>query len=1073
VFKSALTSRPERRPRRPTPAKPRNPYGTGGVNLAFSTLTTDRSSEQLAAFRDWVYTSISPIAKRIAGQSLRVGIVKGGNDRSGAVQKPGMAQRSAGLRLKTPQFMHKNLEDLEPMDDHPLVDLFNNPNEVMVPWSLVYFTVCNLLLTGKAFWWIVEGRLGSDDYQTRPQIWPIPSHWVRPQYSEDGLASAWQIYTAGGGPMIDVPNEQMLYFNLPDPADPLGGLGPVQALARAIRTDRSIQTAQSQAFENGIFPNYAVMIGDVTDPASGQPVRPELTPEARDRVIRSVKRMVGGAMRAGEPIVLDALIQDLKKLNPTNEEMEFLESSEIVKSRVLQGFGVNPIILGQVEAGSRASSAMADHHFCQGTVNPIIDLISQVLTAWFAPFFARKGEELAVWIEPARPHDTEERRAEFAMLQAVGGVTIEEMREAFGLPIEMRLDDTVMLPISSAPVRVRDLKGVIARSVEEGGAFGPPMPMPMMPGMGATPGMPGMEPEEEPADQEGQGKEQPAPPTPAQAESASQTDREDEQEKIEKAKHFSARSGAKSVQLARHQFTQAWNRNFQTQSGMVAQAAHAALQAQLRDCLLRLPDSWNRHTGKGHPPEHAAGLIASEIYQAGTWDQARQQLHGVLLRSAISGVYMEWQLRKLLGKKAAADWWLPTPLRRVLDVVVDTQLKSPNWVGIAKTTLSKIVSTIRDAISGGETVDEAQSRLADAISGPFGQERARRIAESQTLGAVNAGMHEARMQWDTPEGGQPKQVGSTWLTMRDDRVRSTHQELEGVSIGPGELFDVGGHPAPYPGHWSLPIEETANCRCTAVPEDFWESLNPGYDLNDDDLADFDERSAGWVRTKSCGAGEPGSPGFQPGNTCGQGEGSGDDSSPATPDDAEPVERFGSAMLNAVREHGGFSTKPYREGSGPITGFMVSRTQEAEFHKPVEELTEQDILDYMAKYQAAVDADPRAFIGSWVSNGLAFLDIAHHYEDQAEAEQVAIEHNQDGYFDVVRGETIYVKSESEQRHAKGWQAGGRYFRPESHGPRNSEFDSGASGPGANPSRRAVELADKALDAVESLRKSLGV
>jgi hypothetical protein len=38
--------------------------------------------------------------------------------------------------------------------------------------------------------------------------------------------------------------------------------------------------------------------------------------------------------------------------------------------------------------------------------------------------------------------------------------------------------------------------------------------------------------------------------------------------------------------------------------------------------------------------------------------------------------------------------------------------------------------------------------------------------------------------------------------------------LFGESIAVRESFIVGGHPAPYPGHWSLPAQERANCRCT-------------------------------------------------------------------------------------------------------------------------------------------------------------------------------------------------------------------------------------------------------------------
>ena len=61
-----------------------------------------------------------------------------------------------------------------------------------------------------------------------------------------------------------------------------------------------------------------------------------------------------------------------------------------------------------------------------------------------------------------------------------------------------------------------------------------------------------------------------------------------------------------------------------------------------------------------------------------------------------------------------------------------------------------------------------------------------------------------------------KSVGATsktWRTMMDDRVRDTHNYLEGVTVGIDEkFFTYDGDSARYPGDFEAP-QNSINCRC--------------------------------------------------------------------------------------------------------------------------------------------------------------------------------------------------------------------------------------------------------------------
>jgi hypothetical protein len=57
------------------------------------------------------------------------------------------------------------------------------------------------------------------------------------------------------------------------------------------------------------------------------------------------------------------------------------------------------------------------------------------------------------------------------------------------------------------------------------------------------------------------------------------------------------------------------------------------------------------------------------------------------------------------------------------------------------------------------------------------------------------------------------QVEKTWNTVGDDRVRATHDDVDGFTVDAGDTFEVGGDELSMPGDPSGSMEETAGCRC--------------------------------------------------------------------------------------------------------------------------------------------------------------------------------------------------------------------------------------------------------------------
>lgn len=373
-------------------------------------------AEQYRHFTGWVYAAISAIAKRIAGQTVYVG------DRN----------RRSRRRIKALG------EQDEALENHPLLDSLADPNPLMVASNLMFSTAASLLITGKAYWWLLEG-------DGRYQIWPLPAHWCEPA---DRLRTGWLVRPPGVVEPIRVPAEFIALFRLPDPGDPFGAVSPLQSQSRAVVADDTVQEAQVSTLNNGIHPTAIITVGKMYDTeGNALPVRPNLTPQQRTQLINAIRNTYAGVTRRGDPIILDGMIESVEAWGRSAQEMDFLNSSDTIKKRITQAFGVNPLIFGEIEGANRAQAVVAEQSFATNVCNPLIEIIGQTVTKWVCPLFARGNERLVCWIEPVRANDPEQTLKEMTVAATRGWITGNEYRRVIlGLPELPGLDDIAPPP---------------------------------------------------------------------------------------------------------------------------------------------------------------------------------------------------------------------------------------------------------------------------------------------------------------------------------------------------------------------------------------------------------------------------------------------------------------------------------------------------------------------------------------------------------------------------------------------------------------------------------------------------
>lgn len=145
-----------------------------------------------------------------------------------------------------------------------------------------------------------------------------------------------------------------------------------------------------------------------------------------------------------------------------------------------------------------------------------------------------------------------------------------------------------------------------------------------------------------------------------------------------------------------------------------------------------------------------------------------------------------------------------------------------------------------------------------------------------------------------------------------------------------------------------------------------------------------------ITLNNCGTGAGG---FQPGNTCAAGDGL-------------------QSMVERIRSpDGGFTYQPLSEHE-PSVGYALSIHPERSFAKDADELEFEDVLDYVVKNEDLL-SQKGSYLGAWhdPESGKVFLDISRVTDDEDEARDLALVHDQIAYFDLGKGMSVTVNPEA--------------------------------------------------------------
>lgn len=209
------------------------------------------------------------------------------------------------------------------------------------------------------------------------------------------------------------------------------------------------------------------------------------------------------------------------------------------------------------------------------------------------------------------------------------------------------------------------------------------------------------------------------------------------------------------------------------------------------------------------PPFDQLAVLRSELesdFAAGPEERKRRKrdrIDEILEMLIMAYMFGNESANTMLFGPDIVDTIDPDEPNRPVRIDVDDMNKSV-FKDIAGKDWEQRVSEYYDSDSG--TVDDV-IRVVDTDMNRIYNDSVLDVGEKANAGSV---------EWsneDLPAPDTKDRVMKTWVTMADDRVRDTHDYLEGMTVPvDGRFWTFDSDYARYPGDFQLP-QNNINCRC--------------------------------------------------------------------------------------------------------------------------------------------------------------------------------------------------------------------------------------------------------------------
>jgi len=320
----------------------------------------------------------------------------------------------------------------EPVPDHALVTLLENPNEAMDGYEFKVTLASHFQATGNAY---VEKVRRSENATRNRVLGPVKElGLLRPDYVQiaPGARRAEDAFvvSVNGQEIKRLPRADVIHLRTPNLINDFYGLSPIAVLVNEGNVD-----TEMTAFDWAFFRNAGVPVGILT-------TETRHSPDEVKEIKGAFRRMFGGVKKWFELLVLNAQEAKYQQLGLAIKDMEMPGTRAFVESRICAVFGVPPIIVGALvglEKATYSNYEQAQQSFWSETMVPFAASVGSVLTRELLPEFATtadRGARVAFDNSgvKALQEDHSDRLKTANELIRSGGLTVNQALQAVGLP---------------------------------------------------------------------------------------------------------------------------------------------------------------------------------------------------------------------------------------------------------------------------------------------------------------------------------------------------------------------------------------------------------------------------------------------------------------------------------------------------------------------------------------------------------------------------------------------------------------------------------------------------------------
>jgi HK97 family phage portal protein len=577
------------------------------------------------------------------------------------------------------------LEDANPVYDHPVYDILENPipsHPEWDGWMLRYLTVVYIELNGECFWVLVRDASG------RPrEIYPIPSLWCIQTPTEAQPFFLIVPLNNVAGRTMQIDPRDVIWFKNPDAVSPYGrGRGRTEAVDDEIETDEyAAKWAKNFYYNNASPESVMTMPGANTDQIK--------------QFKESWMQQHSGVQNAHKMGMVgwDA---KLLQLQTSPKELDFNKSRLMLRDMINAHWAIPPEMMGIIENSNRATIDSSFYLYAKNVLLRRLTRMESVINRQLMPMY---GSEWMIKFDNVVPEDKEFALTVSNAGFASGALTVDEWRVANGKPpIGGLQGDQRFVAMALTPIQtlLQAPKPELTEDDQEAGNVTPEdnSPDQTRPAY-VTNNPPLIE----------------TPPVVVPIPIDSQTDG-----KSAKKKGFSIERKSEIW----HQFDK----------------AATAQEYPFRKAMKKVADYQQKEFNREFEDLVGTGLSPSEAIGMATTHVFGEEANNSLMKSLYSGWMDSMKAGMSLANEIAGikiDFTLVQPaFREWIDKHGLEKATSIN-----DTTKAQLSKSLGDGIDAGESIRELQSRIADQFDG-LRDYRTERIARTETAGSMNYGSIE-------------------------------------------------------------------------------------------------------------------------------------------------------------------------------------------------------------------------------------------------------------------------------------------------------------------------------------------